>query len=118
MYKIIYYSTKRGDVPVKEFILSLNEKPARKVAAFIEILSREGPNLHPPYADHVRGVIRELRIQFARNSVRIMYFFIHKDPIVLLHGFLKKDMALKENDIRLKKDQKIGLFETEVKEDE
>lgn len=101
MFNIVYYTTRRGDEPVKDFVLSLDKKTAIKVFAVIDLLSREGVNLHRPYADHIRGSIRELRIKFSHNAVRILHFFIHGNKIVLVHGFLKKEMALKEKDIQL-----------------
>lgn len=99
MYNIIYYDTARGDSPVKDFMLSLSEKFFKKVDAVIHLLEERGHNLHRPYSDHVRGKIRELRIRFGRNSIRILYFFIKGNHVVLLHSFLKKDQKLKESDI-------------------
>lgn len=101
MYTIIYYKTKRGDDPVKEFILSLDKKTAIKVNAIVELLEREGPNLHRPYADHVKGPLRELRIGFGRSEIRIIHFFIVGRRIVFLHAFLKKKDELKRADIEL-----------------
>lgn len=101
MHRIVYYMTARGDSPVEEFILDLPQKAAVKTATFIQYLAEKGPLLHRPYTDHVRGSIRELRVQFAHNAVRVLFFFMVKNDIVLLHGFLKKDMALREDDIRL-----------------
>ena len=101
MYEIIYYTTTRGEAPVRDFVESLDRKSYAKVGAFLEYLAEKGPNLHRPYSDHVRGSIRELRVKFAHNSIRVLYFFWHKDRIVLLHGFLKKDMALRVSDIQL-----------------
>ena len=101
MYPIIYYDTSGGKVPVKDIMLSLDKKVFKKVNAVMLLLRERGANLHRPYSDHVRGKIRELRIQFAHNSVRILYFFVIENNIVLLHGFLKKDQKLKESDISL-----------------
>jgi phage-related protein len=101
MHRVIYYTTARGDCPVKEFMEELPRKAAEKTAVFIQYLAEKGPMLHRPYTDHVRGSIRELRVQFARNAVRVLFFFMVKGDIVLVHGFLKKDMALRESDIRL-----------------
>lgn len=101
MHRIVYYTTPRGDCPVKEFMDELPRKSAEKTAIFIQYLGEKGPLLHRPYTDHVRGSIRELRVQFAHNSVRVLFFFMVKNDIVLLHGFLKKDMALRESDIRM-----------------
>ncbi len=101
MYRIVYYSSARGDCPVLEFIESLDEKAATKVLAFIELLKEKGPNLLRPYADKVRGPVRELRVQLGHRNIRTLYFFMRREDIVLVHSFLKKTNAIEEADIRL-----------------
>ena len=67
----------------------LQTKVRAKVEKWIEQLEREGPNLPRPYADVVKGKIRELRAGFASNHYRLLYFF-HGKQIVMTHGFMKK----------------------------
>ncbi|OGR83818.1 MAG: hypothetical protein A2902_04620 [Elusimicrobia bacterium RIFCSPLOWO2_01_FULL_64_13] len=98
---MVYYCNARGDSPVEEFLDTLDRKAFIKVAAFIQYLAEQGPNLHRPYSDHVRGFLRELRIGSGGNSVRVLYCFMTGSKIVLLHGFLKKDQALRASDIEL-----------------
>ncbi|MBU0476495.1 type II toxin-antitoxin system RelE/ParE family toxin, partial [Patescibacteria group bacterium] len=43
-----------------------------------------------PYSKHIKGKIRELRVDFGRNKHRIFYFVFIEKNIVLLHAFLKK----------------------------
>ena len=90
MYQIVFYRNKRGDYPVKEFIDSLEIKTQAKVYKFLEILQQEGPNLPRPYADILRGKIRELRISHGRLEIRILYCFCKNKIILLTNGFLKK----------------------------
>jgi phage-related protein len=71
------------------------------VAAHLSLLEEQGPNLKRPYADIVRGKIRELRIHYSSNQYRILFFFYVRDQIVLLHAFSKKSQQLKEKDIEL-----------------
>jgi hypothetical protein len=101
MYRIVYYQTARGDCPVLEFIDSLDQKAAIKVLAFIELLKEKGPNLLRPYADKVRGSIRELRVQMGRRNIRALYFFMRREDIVLVHSFLKKTDGIREQDLQL-----------------
>ena len=90
-YKITYYETVRGDQPVALFIDELYKKTQAKIHRYIDdLLAVNGPNLIRPYADIVRGKIRELRVRFSTNTVRILYFFLLNHEIILLHGFLKK----------------------------
>lgn len=89
-FDIIFYTTQRGDSPIRKFLSSCDKKSRAKIGAFIQLLSEEGPNLRRPFADIVRGKIRELRIRFAQKQYRVLYFFFLKDKIVLAHAFLKK----------------------------
>jgi phage-related protein len=95
------YTTERGDSPIDEFLDGLDKKSRAKVAAHLSLLEEQGPNLKRPYADIVRGKIRELRIHYSSNQYRILFFFYVRDQIVLLHAFSKKSQQLKEKDIEL-----------------
>ena len=99
MYNLILFTTDRGESPIDEFLDGLDKKSRAKVAAYLSLLADEGPNLKRPYADVVRGKIRELRIHYSSNQFRALYFFHVRDQIVLVHAFSKKTQQLKENDI-------------------
>ena len=71
------------------------------MAAHLSLLEEQGPDLKRPYADIVRGKIRELRIHYRSNQYRILFFFYVRNQIVLLHAFSKKSQQLKEKDIEL-----------------
>ena len=101
MYNLILYTTDRGDSPIDEILDGLDKKSRAKVAAYLSLLEDEGPNLKRPYADVVRGKIRELRIHNSSNQYRVLYFFHVRDQIVLVHAFSKKTQQLKEKGIDL-----------------
>jgi len=101
LYKLILYTTDRGDSPIDGFLDGLDKKSRAKVAAYLSLLEDEGPNLKRPYADVVRGKIRELRIHYSSNQYRVLYFFHVRNQIVLVHAFSKKTQQLKEKDIDL-----------------
>ena len=101
MYHLVLYTAERGDSPIDEFLDGLDKKSRAKVAAYLSLLEEEGPNLKRPYADIVRGKIRELRIHYSSTQFRVLYFFHVRDQIVLLHGFSKKAQQLREKDIEL-----------------
>jgi len=101
LYSIVLYTTERGDSPIDAFLDGLDKKSRAKVAAYLSLLEEEGPNLKRPYADVVRGKIRELRIHQSSNQYRVLYFFHVHDQIILVHAFSKKTQQLKEKDIEL-----------------
>jgi phage-related protein len=89
MYEVFFYEDERGRCQVDEFLDNIRLKERGKVEKWIEKLEREGPNLPRPFADTLRGKIRELRIRFGSNNYRFLYFFYGK-AIIITHGFAKK----------------------------
>jgi len=98
MYEVILYSDKRGRCPAEKFLDELQPKIKAKVEKWIEKLGEEGPNLPRPFADVVKGKVRELRIVFGSNCYRFLYFF-SKRRIVITHGFVKKTKRLPSGEI-------------------
>ena len=101
MYQVIFYTTARGESPIDEFLDGLDKKSKAKVEAYLPLLEEQGPDLKRPYADHVRGKIRELRVRYSGRHYRILYSFHGTNQIVLVHAFAKKTQQLRENDIAL-----------------
>ena len=97
-YCILFYTTIHGDRPAQEFLVNLPDKIKGKSLRWIQKLEQEGPDLPRPYADIVRGKIRELRISFASQQCRFLYFFYNK-YIILTHSFIKKTDKIPENEI-------------------
>lgn len=95
-YKVLFYTTHRGQSPIDEFLNRLDNPKRAKVEAYIALLQEKGPNLHRPYADHVRGKIRELR----PGNIRVLYCFFLKNYILLLLAIKKKVFRLLNRDIK------------------
>jgi len=101
LYQVVFYTSSRGESPIDQFLDDLDIKARAKIEAFLVLLEEKGPNLKRPYADHVRGKIRELRIPYRSNQYRVLYFFYVNNQIILTHAFSKKSQKLKESDIQL-----------------
>lgn len=89
MYELIFYTTAQEESPVDEFLDSLGPKPRAKIERFMGHLQRHGPDLPRPYADSLRGKIRELRVPYGRLHFRLLYFFQER-RIIMTSGFMKK----------------------------
>lgn len=89
MYKVIFYEDLKGSCPTDNFLDEMQLKIQAKIEKWMVKLEEEGPNLPRPFADVVRGKIRELRIRFGSDYYRFLYFFLDK-KIIITHGFLKK----------------------------
>jgi len=101
LYEIVFYQDGRGSMPVQEFLDRLNVKSRQKALRGLEFLEMEGPALRRPYADKVRGKIYELRVRFSDDQVRIFYFFVDRNKIVLLHAIRKKTNAVPDRELVL-----------------
>ena len=97
-YEVLFYEMADGECPSQDFLDGLAPKIRGKVAKWLELLEREGPHLPRPYADVVRGKIRELRVSFGGLHHRLLYFF-HGKYIVVTHGFVKKTAAIPEEEL-------------------
>ena len=98
-YEVIFYEDRQGRCPAQDFLDSLPVKVRAKAAKWIEKLQDHGPDLPRPYADIVRGKIRELRLVFASNQYRFLYFFAQR-RIIITHGFIKKADSVPENELQ------------------
>jgi phage-related protein len=96
-----------NEVPVLDFIVSLNPKQQAKIYREIDLLMKFGNELHFPHVRKVEGdkynPLWELRIEFASDTFRIFYFMYYQNKSILLHGFQKKTEKTpkKELDIAL-----------------
>lgn len=90
-YKIKFYqnSTSKKE-PVLDYLEKLDKKNRAKIFRYIEFLREYEGYLDEPYSKHIKGKIRELRVDFSRNRHRIFYFTFVNKNIILLHSFLKK----------------------------
>ena len=99
-YRIIYYRNARnGRVPAKEFLEALETRRRYKVRAYIDLLRERGGYLDEPYARHISGGVRELRVDFSKHRHRIFYFTAIGKRIILLHAFYKKSPKTPSSEI-------------------
>lgn len=97
-YEVLFYETADRRCPAQDFLDELPLTVRAKVAKWIDLLRREGPDLPRPYSDVVQGKIRELRVSFGGMRHRLLYFFYGKH-IVVTHGFVKKTAAVPQQEL-------------------
>lgn len=88
-WKVIFYKDNDNNCEIEDYLNSLKSKQQAKVLAWIDILEQEGPALPRPFADFIRDGIHELRIKVSGRPIRILYFFIFQNYIILTHQFIK-----------------------------
>lgn len=89
-YKISFYKDNEDKSSVLEYVSKLADKERSKIYKYIEFLRVNQGVLDEPYSKHIKGKIRELRVDFGKSKHRIFYFTFIKKNIVFLHAFLKK----------------------------
>ena len=90
MWDIVFYEKENGEIPVQEFLETLEVKKKAKALRGIDLLEEFGSKLGMPQARQMEGKIWELRVIFGGDISRIFYFIHTKRKIILLHGFVKK----------------------------
>ncbi len=99
-WQVEYYKKENGDIPVLDFLLSLEVKMRAKAFSEIELLEKHGTELREPFVKHIKGKgLFELRIKFASDISRIFYFTYRQNTFVLLHGFTKKTNKTPQREI-------------------
>jgi|SRR3989344_3147639 len=100
-YKVKFYNdVKGGRSSVLGYTEKLTTKEAAKILKYIEFLRVNKGYLDEPYSRHIKGKIRELRIDFSRNRHRIFYFVFVQKNIILLHAFSKKTAKTPTSEIK------------------
>ena len=89
-FTIEFYEKENGDIPVEEFLLSLNVKMRAKLVGIMKILQEKGNFLREPYTKHLEDGIFELRGKVGSDISRVLYFFYYDGKIILTNGFVKK----------------------------
>jgi phage-related protein len=110
-YRVRFYTDARtGHSPVFEYIKGLPKKERAKIEKYIEFLREHEGVLDEPLSKHIKGKIRELRVGFASQHHRILYFTFVGQTIILLHAFLKKTAKIPQNEIERAEERYINVI--------
>jgi phage-related protein len=75
-------------------------KPQAKIYKYLDYLRDNKGYLDEPYSRHIKGKMRELRIDFASNRYRLFYFLILNKVIIILHAYLKKSNKTSNKEVK------------------
>ena len=110
-FTVIAYEKENGEIPVEEFINSLDIKMRAKVYGMLSILQDKGNLLREPYSKHLEDGIFELRCKVGSNITRVLYFFYYEGKIILTNGFVKKSQKTPQGEIKLAKERRADFIE-------
>lgn len=105
-FKVEFYETKNGQVPVADFLESLDRRMQAHALHMITLLAHNGNTLRPPDSRYLTDGIFELRIRSGSDISRILYFFQIGQKIILTNGFIKKTQKTPRREIELARQYK------------
>ena len=108
---VIAYEKENGEVPVEDFLNSLDVKMRAKMFGMIGLLQEKGKQLREPYSKHLDDGIFELRCKVGSNITRVLYFFYYEGQIILTNGFVKKTQKTPHGEIELAKQRRSDYIE-------
>jgi len=101
-WQVVFYTDEEGNEPVKGFILGQTDGAIAEILHVLKLLRQFNIRLGMPYVRKIdKSGIRELRIKHGSDIYRILFFAHTGRKFVLLHGILKKEDAIPENDKHL-----------------
>lgn len=114
-FELIAYEKENGEVPVEEFLNSVNPKMRAKIYGLMGILQEKGNMLREPYSKHLEDGIFELRCKFGNDITRVLYFFYYEGKIIMTNGFVKKTQKTPKEEIQIAKDRRKDFIERVMK---
>ena len=106
---IRYHESNSGKIFVKDYIGSLDEKTQYEVYSFLQEFKNDYRFRQSPCCKKITKDIFKIRIK-AKDCYRILYAFLYKDIVVLLHIFKKKTNKIPKKDLKLAIDR-LKLYE-------
>ena len=103
MFEVEFYEKANGDIPVENFLNSLDIKMRNKILMILNVLQEKGNQLREPYSKHLEDGIFEVRGKVGNDISRVLYFFYYNEKIILTNGFIKKTQKTPKKEIDLAK---------------
>ncbi len=112
MRTIEFYRTASGKSPVEEFLDSLSDPHARKVAWVLRIVEQFDIVPQQYFKKLVDTEdLWEVRVQIGGNSYRFLGFFDGTRLLILTSGFSKKQQKTPRREIDLARQRRIEYFQ-------
>ena len=110
-FKVLYFTTDSGRAPVQEFIEGLDNRSQRKIVEIVGLLEGLGASLGAPHAKYIGDDIYELRVCGIEGQIRVLYFFVVDDNVILVNGFIKKTWEVPRKEIDVAQQRRKAYLE-------
>ncbi len=103
----MFYRTKSGACPIEDFLDSLSDKQAQRVAWVLRLVE-ERDSVPTQYFKKLAGTkdIWEVRVQAGSDTIRLLGFLAGSGSFVLTNGFAKKTQKTPPKEISLAEQRK------------
>ena len=113
-----FYQKENGEIPVEEFLDSLDVGMRSKLVMILKVLQEKGNQLREPYSKHLEDGIFEIRGKVGSDISRVLYFFYYGGKIILTNGFIKKTQKTPSKEIKKAKEYRKDYIERFGEENE
>lgn len=102
-----FYRTADGTKPVAEWLNELDDDRAQAVAIGVRFFE-EYPNAVVPKKlfEKVTDRIWEIKTHYGKEQFRLLSFIENNSVVIAAHGFAKKSMDLKKQDLELAEERR------------
>ena len=88
----VFFENENGNQPVRDFILGLTREDRKEIGSDIFTVQKGFP-LGLPLVEKLDINLWEIRSHISEGICRI-FFTIHQETMILLHGFVKKSQKI------------------------
>jgi phage-related protein len=99
-FRVVFFSTDSGREPVREWLKDMEKEDRKVIGEDIKLIQFRWP-LGMPLVRKMEANLWELRTHLSNGRIARVFFTVHHDQIVLLHGFIKKSQKTPINELEL-----------------
>jgi phage-related protein len=100
---VVFFETKSGNQPVRDFLLERTQEDRKEIGSDIFTVQKGFP-IGLPLVEKLDTDLWEIRSHIPDGICRI-FFTIHRETIVLLHGFVKKSQKIPAREMKTVKER-------------
>ena len=100
MLTVVFYRTEAGTEPIREWLQSLPLEDRRTIGVDLWTVQKGWP-LGMPLCGSLGKGLWEVRSNLSRNKIVRLLFFLRKDRICVVNGFIKKTQKTPLEEIEL-----------------
>jgi len=103
--RAVFFCTAAGTEPVRDWLKGLSKKDRTLIGKDVMKVEYGWP-LGMPVCRPLGNGLYEIRTDLSSRRIARVLFFIYRNQMVLLHGFIKKDQKTPKKDLTLARNRK------------